>query len=191
MTLVVTTTGGRIEGAGADGLTVFKGIPFAAPPEGPLRFQAPVPAEPWEGVRPCRAFGVAPPQLPLVPGMPVAWEPEDGLDCLTVNVWTPGGGSDRLPVMVWIHGGGWKSGHSADPAHDGAVLARSGVVVVTFNYRVGFEGFGYVPGAPANRGFLDQAAALAWVQENIARFGGDPSNVTVFGESGAAPPSPP
>lgn len=91
---------------------------------------------------------------------------------------------DRLPVMVWIYGGGWKSGHCADPGYDGEVLARGGVVMVTFNYCVGFEGFGYVPWAPANRGFLDQAAALMWVRENIAALGGDPDNVTLFGESG-------
>ncbi|MDI2127576.1 carboxylesterase/lipase family protein [Yinghuangia seranimata] len=184
MGVVVKTTGGQVAGTEADGLRVFKGIPFAAPPEGALRFRAPAPAEPWDGVRPAREFGVAPPQIPLVPGMPVVWRPSDGMDCLTVNVWTPGGEGDRLPVMVWIYGGGWKSGHAADPTHDGEVLARDGVVMVTFNYRVGFEGFGYVPGAPANRGFLDQAAALRWVQENIAAFGGDPDNVTVFGESG-------
>ncbi|MEU8617291.1 carboxylesterase family protein [Streptomyces sp. NPDC048623] len=184
MSLVVRTTGGAVEGVALDGLNAFKGIPFAAPPDGPLRFRAPEPAPAWEGVRPAREFGAAPPQLPLVPGMPRFWHPGDGLDCLTVNVWTPGGGNDRLPVMVWIYGGGWKSGTSSDPAYDGAVLARGGVVMVTFNYRVGFEGFGTVPGAPANRGFLDQIAALRWVRENIAAFGGDPDNVTIFGESG-------
>ncbi|GAA0666578.1 carboxylesterase family protein [Kitasatospora atroaurantiaca] len=181
---VVMTTAGSVEGTETDGLRIFKGIPYAAPPQGPLRFQAPTPPEPWEGVRPARAFGAAPPQLPLVPGMSVPWRPEDGLDCLTVNVWTPGEAGDGLPVMVWIYGGGWKSGYSADPAYDGAVLARGGVVMVTFNYRVGFEGFGYVPGAPANRGFLDQAEALRWVRANIAQFGGDADNVTIFGESG-------
>ncbi|WTW99745.1 carboxylesterase family protein [Streptomycetaceae bacterium NBC_01309] len=184
MGTAVKTTAGAVEGVALDGLTVFKGIPFAAPPEGPLRFRAPAPAAAWDGVRRADRFCAAPPQLPLVPGMPRAWNPDDGMDCLGINVWTPGGDGDRLPVMVWIHGGGWKSGHAADPAHDGAVLARDGVVVVTFNYRVGFEGFGHVPGAPANRGFLDQTAALAWVHDNIAGFGGDPDNVTVFGESG-------
>ncbi|WP_371493879.1 carboxylesterase family protein [Kitasatospora sp. NBC_00374] len=158
---VVVTTAGSVEGTQTDGLKIFKGIPYAAPPEGPLRFRAPIPPEPWTGVRPAKAFGAAPPQLPLVPGMPVAWRPEDGPDCLTVNVWTPGEAGDDLPVMVWIYGGGWKSGHCPDPAYDAAVLARGGAVMVTFNYRVGFEGFGYVPGAPANRGFLDQAAAPA------------------------------
>jgi len=181
---VVRTTGGVVEGIDQDGLAVFKGIPYAAPPAGPLRFQAPVPPTAWDGVRPAREFGAAPPQLPLAPGMPPLWRPQDGLDCLSVNVWTPGSGGDRLPVMVWIYGGGWKSGSSSDPAHDGATLARGGVVMVTFNYRVGFEGFGTVPGAPANRGFLDQIAALGWVRENISGFGGDPDKVTVFGESG-------
>ncbi|MGW1990920.1 carboxylesterase/lipase family protein [Embleya sp. NPDC001921] len=184
MGMIVKTTGGEVEGVVSTAPTVFKGIPFASPPEGPLRFQAPSAPPKWAGVRPAREFGAAPPQLPLVPGSPRVWLPEDGMDCLSVNVWTPGGAGDGLPVMVWIHGGGWKSGHSGDPAHDGAVLARGGVVLVTFNYRVGFEGFGHVPGAPANRGFLDQIAALTWVRDNIAGFGGDPDNVTVFGESG-------
>lgn len=184
MGVVMATSTGTIEGTTEDGLSVFKGIPYALPPEGPLRFRAPAPVPAWDGVRPATSFGAAPPQLPLLPGMPPAWRPEDGMDCLSVNVWTPGGPGDRLPVMVWIYGGGWKSGHCADPGYDGAVLARGGVVLVTFNYRVGFEGFGFVPGAPANRGFLDQAAALLWVRENIAAFGGDPDNVTVFGESG-------
>jgi len=181
---VVRTTGGTVEGGALDGLTVFKGIPYAAPPAGPLRFRAPAPPTAWDGVRPARRFGAAPPQLPLAPGMPAVWRPQDGLDCLSVNVWTPGSGGDRLPVMVWIHGGGWKSGSSSDPTYDGATMARGGAVMVTFNYRVGFEGFGTAPGAPANRGFLDQIAALRWVHENISGFGGDPDNVTVFGESG-------
>ncbi|MFF3672669.1 carboxylesterase/lipase family protein [Streptomyces sp. NPDC002120] len=184
MGVVIETLTGKVEGTAHDGLSVFKGIPYALPPEGPLRFRAPAPVPAWDGVRPATSFSAVPPQLPLVPGMPPAWRPQDGLDCLSVNVWTPGGAGDRLPVMVWIYGGGWKTGHSADPLHDGEVLARGGVALVTFNYRVGFEGFGHVPGAPANRGFLDQAAALTWVRENVAAFGGDPDNVTIFGESG-------
>ncbi|MFD3946168.1 carboxylesterase/lipase family protein [Streptomyces sp. NPDC058579] len=184
MGVVIETLTGKIEGTAENGLSVFKGIPYSLPSDGPRRFRAPAPVPAWDGVRPATSFGVAPPQLPLVPGMPPAWRPEDGLDCLSVNVWTPGGAGDRLPVMVWIYGGGWKTGYSADPGYDGEVLARGGVVMVTFNYRVGFEGFGHVPGAPANRGFLDQAAALTWVRENIAAFGGDPDNVTIFGESG-------
>ncbi|HCT75730.1 MAG TPA: carboxylesterase [Micromonosporaceae bacterium] len=186
MNTVVKTDSGAVEGFVVDGLAVFKGIPYAAPPDGHLRMRAPAPPQSWEGVRPAHEFSAAPPQLPLVPGMPRIWTPDDGMDCLSVNVWTPDIGSAGLPVMVWIYGGGWKSGSSSDPVHDGAMLARGGVVVVTFNYRVGFEGFGLVPGLPANRGFLDQIAALRWVRENISRFGGDPDKVTVFGESGGA-----
>ncbi|MFJ9752692.1 carboxylesterase family protein [Streptomyces chartreusis] len=111
------------------------------------------------------------------------WQPSDGLDCLTVNVWTPSPGAACLPVMVWIYGGQWAYGASSMPHYDGPVLAGSGVVVVTFNYRTGFEGFGHLPSIPDNRGLLDQLAALAWVQDNIAAFGGDPNNVTVFGQS--------
>ncbi|MFD6160649.1 carboxylesterase/lipase family protein [Nocardia sp. NPDC060256] len=184
MGVVVTTTAGAVEGRRDGALFVFKGIPYAAAPSGALRMQAPVPVAGWDGIRPALEYGAAPPQLPLTAGTPPLWRPADGLDCLSVNVWTPGGTGDRLPVMVWIHGGGWKAGSSSDPAHDGAILARGGVVLVTFNYRVGFEGFGFVPGAPANRGFLDQTAALRWVHDNIAAFGGDPDNVTLFGESG-------
>ncbi|WP_167769036.1 carboxylesterase/lipase family protein [Nocardia sp. CS682] len=184
MGVVVTTTAGAVEGRREGELSVFKGIPYAAAPEGPLRMRAPAPPESWDGIRPALQYSVAPPQLPLTPGTPPLWRPADGLDCLSVNVWTPGGTGDRLPVLVWIHGGGWKAGSSSDPAHDGATLARGGVVLVTFNYRVGFEGFGFVPGHPANRGFLDQTAALRWVHDNIAAFGGDPDKVTLFGESG-------
>ncbi|MEV6732968.1 MULTISPECIES: carboxylesterase family protein [unclassified Streptomyces] len=120
--VVIETSAGKIAGSAAgNGLSAFKGIPYALPPEGPLRFQAPAPVPAWDGVRPATSFGAAPPQLPLVPGMPAAWRPEDGLDCLSVNVWTPGGAGDRLPVMVWIYGGGWKSGYSADPGYDGEV----------------------------------------------------------------------
>ena len=107
-------------------------------------------------------------------------------DWLTVNVWSPDLGAARLPVMVWIHGGGYMYGWSGDPVFDGRVLARDGVIVVTFNYRVSAEGFGHFQGAPANRGLLDQVAALRWVQDNIAAFGGDPDRVTVFGESAGA-----
>jgi para-nitrobenzyl esterase len=117
-------------------------------------------------------------------GRPAARD-TDG-DWLTVNVWSPDLGAARLPVMVWIHGGGYVYGWSGDPLFDGAVLARDGVVVVTFNYRLSAEGFGHFPGAPANRGLLDQVAALRWVQDNIAAFGGDPERVTVFGESAGA-----
>lgn len=183
---IVTTTSGRVRGEAADGITVFRGIPFAAPPDGPRRFGHPAAPESWDGVRDAAAFGPAPPQPAVAPGAPELWRPADGLDCLTVNVWTPDHGGAGLPVMVWIYGGAWKIGGSGQPGFDGSRLAGSGVVVVTFNYRVGFEGFGLLPGVPANRGLLDQVAALEWVQRNIAGFGGDPGNVTVFGESAGA-----
>jgi carboxylesterase type B len=184
--VVVATENGRLRGAGSDGVTVFKGIPFAAAPAGVLRFKAPAPVAGWDGVRDCLAFGSAPPQLAPAPRAPAAWFPGAGLDCLTLNVWTPDVGGSGLPVMVWIYGGLWKHGSSSMAHYDASVLAGSGAVVVTVNYRVGFEGFGHVPGAPDNRGLRDQIAALQWVQANVAGFGGDPANVTVFGQSAGA-----
>ncbi|MDI2130682.1 carboxylesterase/lipase family protein [Yinghuangia seranimata] len=187
MAPTVATTSGRVEGVfeSVDGgvVAVFRGVPYAAPPEGALRFAAPAPPTPWDGVRPAHAFGTAPPQSAMVPGTPAPWEPEDGLDCLTANVWTPEPGAAGLPVMVWIYGGAWRYGHSGEAMYDAGRLARAGVVVVSFNYRVGFEGLGHVPGAPENRALLDQVAALRWVRENVAAFGGDPDRVTIFGES--------
>lgn len=169
-----------------DGISVFRGIPFAAAPEGPLRFQLPAPPTAWDGARDATAFGAAPPQLPPAPGVPPVWKPGDGLDCLTANVWTPDTGGAAFPVLVWIYGGAWKLGTASEPGYEASRLAGAGVVVVTFNYRVGFEGFGLLPGAPANRGLRDQIAALEWVRDNVAAFGGDPGNVTVFGESAGA-----
>ncbi|MCC3776148.1 carboxylesterase/lipase family protein [Streptomyces sp. UNOB3_S3] len=183
---VVVTFAGKVRGVSRDGITRFLGIPFAAAPEGPLRFRPPVSVPGWDGVRDTVAFGAAPPQLAPAPGAPAAWRPGDGLDCLTVNVWTPEPGRAGLPVMVWIYGGQWKHGSASMPHYDAATLAGSGVVVVTFNYRVGFEGFGHLLGAEDNRGLRDQIAALEWVRENIAAFGGDPANVTLFGQSAGA-----
>ncbi|WP_214316679.1 carboxylesterase/lipase family protein [Nonomuraea sediminis] len=182
---MTTITTGRIRGLEEDGVAVFKGIPYARSPFGALRLAAPVPAEPWDGVRDALAFGPRPPQPPLFAGMP-AWDPADGLDCLTVNVWTPDAGGSGLPVMVWIYGGGYVTGSADMPEYDGTRLARECVVVVTFNHRVGFEGYGHVDGAPDNRALLDQVLALQWVRDNIAAFGGDPGNVTIFGESAGA-----
>ncbi|MFD1939173.1 carboxylesterase/lipase family protein [Nonomuraea mangrovi] len=183
---VVKTALGLVRGREEDGVAAFKGIPFAAAPEGPLRFQPPARPAAWDGVRDASAFGPAPPQAPPAPGVPPIWRPGDGMDCLTLNVWTPDLGAGRLPVMVWIHGGMWKTGSSSMPHFDAATLARSGVVVVTFNYRVGFEGFGHLPGVLDNRGLRDQIAALEWVRRDIAAFGGDPGNVTVVGHSAGA-----
>ncbi|RKS74282.1 para-nitrobenzyl esterase [Actinomadura pelletieri DSM 43383] len=183
MNVEAVTTSGAVRGVREDGLAVFRGIPFARPPVGALRFAAPEPPEPWDGVRTCTAFGPPPPQSAAF-GLPT--EQASGDDWLTCNVWTPDP-SASLPVMVWIHGGAYLFGHSAEPAYDGALLSREGgVVVVTLNYRVGMEGFGQIEDAPANRGLLDQIAALTWVQDNIAAFGGDPDAVTVFGESAGA-----
>jgi para-nitrobenzyl esterase len=179
----VRLTSGSVRGRTDEGLAVFRGIPFARPPVGELRLAAPVPVEPWVGVRDAVAFGSAPPQSSVM-GASAAGD-TDG-DWLTVNVWSPDLGATRLPVMVWIHGGGYVYGWSGDPLFDGAALARDGVIVVTFNYRLSAEGFGHFVGAPANRGLLDQVAALRWVQENIGAFGGDPGRVTVFGESAGA-----
>ena len=175
---------GLVRGRLEDGLSVFRGIPFAEPPVGDLRFAAPVPARPWDGVLDAAAFGPPPPQSQAFGG-PIRALPGDGW--LTVNVWSPAQEPGALlPVMVWIYGGGYRAGDSADPVSDGALLAADGVVLVTFNHRVGAEGFGQIEGAPANRGLLDQLAALSWVQENIGAFSGDASNVTVFGESAGA-----
>lgn len=171
----------RGTGAG-DGVTAVLGIPYAAAPFGARRFREPQAAPAWSGVRDCTAFGPIAPQSAELPGSPV-WRAGDE-DVLTVNVWVPDGAEDSgLPVFFWIHGGAYTFGSSAQPDFDGAALARAGLVVVSCNYRVGFEGFGHVPGFPDNRGLLDQAAALGWVRENIAAFGGDPENVTVAGHS--------
>jgi para-nitrobenzyl esterase len=186
MDVTVRTGVGLVRGLRAGGLTVFKGIPYAAAPDGPLRFQPPAPAEPWDGVRDALAFGPAPPQHAAAPGAPQPWRPDDGLDCLTLNIWTPEPGATRLPVMVWLYGGAWRIGSTSMPGNDATTLAGHGVVVVTVNYRLGFEGFGHLPGVPDNRGLRDQIAALEWVRHNIAAFGGDPGNVTVFGQSAGA-----
>ncbi|MFF3286089.1 carboxylesterase/lipase family protein [Streptomyces sp. NPDC003023] len=168
----------------ADGVVAVLGMPYAAPPFGPGRFGEPRPAEPWREVRECTRFGPVAPQSAQLPGAP-SWTPGDK-DVLTLNVWAPHGAS-ALPVLVWIHGGAYVFGSSAQPDFDGTVLARDGrLVVVTVNYRLGFEGFGHVPSAPHNRGLLDQVAALRWVRDNIAAFGGDPDNVTLAGQSAGA-----
>ncbi|MFF5183764.1 carboxylesterase/lipase family protein [Streptomyces sp. NPDC000345] len=186
--LVVRTTAGAVRGRREDGLTVFRGIPFAAPPVGEARFQAPRPPRAWDGVRDAQAFGPPPPQEAGIQGRTGVLDAATGDDWLTVNVWTPDPDDQaRRPVMVWIYGGAYKLGHSGSPGYDARHLARAGdLVVVTLNYRVGVEGFARVEGAPANRGLLDQVAALEWVRDNIAAFGGDPGRVTVFGESAGA-----
>jgi para-nitrobenzyl esterase len=182
----VATTSGRVRGRIERGNAVFRGIPFARPPLFGLRFQAPAPPAPWDGVRDAAEFG---PQCPQVtfPGTPGAQEPPADTtgEWLTVNVWTPDPQARTLPVMVWIHGGAYLFG-SGGPGYDGTPFAAAGAVFVSCNYRLGMEGFARIAGAPANRGLLDAVAALRWVRDNIERFGGDPGNVTVFGESAGA-----
>ena len=180
------TTSGAVRGRAEGGLAVFRGIPFARPPVGRLRFAAPQPAAAWDGVREARDFGSAPPSSALARSSVLAPAATPaGDDWLTVNVWSPAADpAARRPVLVWIYGGAYKLGSADDPGYDGARLAREGdLVVVTFNYRTGVEGFAQIEGAPANRGLLDQVAALEWVRDNIAAFGGDPGLVTVFGQS--------
>jgi para-nitrobenzyl esterase len=180
----VRATGGKVRGSRDAGVAVFRGIPFAEPPVGELRFAAPRPSRAWDGVRDATSFGPPPPQGGHF-GMDSLVEEQPSDDWLTLNVWSPAREPDAaLPVLVWIQGGGYVIGMSSLPEYDGARLARDGgVIVVTFNYRVGIEGFAQIEGAPANRGLLDQVAALEWVRDSIAAFGGDPRRVTVFGQS--------
>lgn len=180
---VVSTASGRVRGTWADDCAVFRGIPYAEPPVGPLRFAAPVPRAPWEGVLDTAIFGATPLRveggITLIPEHSVA-----GDDTLSVNVWTPDLDPEAaLPVVVWIHGGGFVSGSPASPWYDGRAFARDGIVLVTVSYRLGFRGFGWIEDAVPNRGVLDWVCALRWVHEHIAAFGGDPAKVTIAGQS--------
>jgi para-nitrobenzyl esterase len=183
----VRGSAGTLRGRWEAGVAVFRGIPFAEPPVGALRFAAPRPVRGWGGVREAVSYRPPPPQAAAF-GMDSLAREAPGDDWLTVNVWSPQPGpAAGLPVMVWIQGGAYAIGMSSLPEYDGGRLAREGgVVVVTFNYRVGIEGFAQLEGAPANRGLLDQVAALEWVRDNIRVFGGNPDRVTVFGESAGA-----
>jgi para-nitrobenzyl esterase len=189
-TVEVETGYGKVSGIVAGGTARFLGIPYARAPIGELRFAAPAAPQPWEGVRPAHAFGPTAPKPPLGGGLgAITPDPSiEGDEWLNLNVWRPEPSGTGLPVLVWIHGGGFTTGSSAVPTYDGATFARGGIVCVTVNYRLGVDGFGYLPDAPApaNRGLLDQLAALRWVRENIAAFGGDPSKVTLCGESAGA-----
>jgi len=191
---VVVTTSGKVAGIRAGSLAAFKGLPYAAPPVGALRWREPKPVAAWKGVRKADAFGPACMQAPGAAELAGAGAPGPlSEDCLTLNIWTPGPqASARRPVMVWIHGGALVFGSGRQQAYDGGALAARGVVVVTLNYRMGALGFFDHPalagqaGGVVNYGLLDQVAALQWVRDNIAGFGGDPGNVTVFGESAGA-----
>ncbi|MGH8125398.1 MAG: carboxylesterase/lipase family protein [Rhodanobacteraceae bacterium] len=185
---VVQIASGRIRGVEHDGLDVFKGIPFAAPPLGPLRWRPPQPVEPWTGVRSALRFGHDCMQI-FSPGDATPRSTTPSEDCLYLNVWAPARHTAKLPVIVWIYGGGFVNGGSSSPVFDGAVFAHQGLVFVSFNYRLGRFGFFAFPALfredslAGNYAFMDQIAALRWVKQNIAAFGGDPDNVTVFGES--------
>ena len=195
----VKITGGTVSGSvNKNGdIHIFKGIPFAAPPVGDLRWKAPQPVKPWAGVKACTAFGASP-----VQGAPVSFSmwtkefliPDEPIneDCLYLNVWTGAKApKEKKPVIVWIYGGGFSSGGAGAPIYDGEAMAKKGIVFVSFNYRVGIFGFFAHPeltkksgkNASGNYGLMDQVAALQWVKNNIAQFGGDPSNVTIAGQS--------
>src|SRR6185437_2523010 len=201
---VVETTAGKVRGSADNGINIFKGISYGASTAGKNRFMPPAKPEPWSGVRDALRYGASAPQT--VPGAPSilgaldflisAENPRDvgeSEDCLVLNVWTPAlNDGHKRPVMFWIHGGGFTSGSGSAPLYDGANLARRGdVVVVTINHRLGALGYTYLRDAEGdafrasgNAGMLDIVAALEWVRDNIIRFGGDPSRVVIFGESG-------
>src|SRR5690606_16856810 len=189
-TIAVTRTG-ALRGTDLDGVLAFKGVPYAAPPVGDRRFRPPAPVEPWEGTRDALTFA---PSCPQPDQRPPGWPQEHALDedRRYLNVWTPSIDDGARPVMVCIHGGGHAAGSGSWPLYDGANLARRGdVVVVTVNHRLGALGYlhlGAIAGeefaTSGNNGQLDLVASLEWVRDNIAAFGGDPGNVTVFGESG-------
>lgn len=185
---------GALVGERADGLLIFKGIPYALPPIGARRFTAPEPPRPWGGERAARAFGTSCVQPPLPPSS-FYFDPPEAMseDCLTLNIWAPEK-AERAPVILWIHGGSLQHFGAASPLYDGGVFARRGVVFVSINYRLGVFGWLAHPalsaesgqGVSGNYGLLDQIQALRWVKSNIAAFGGDPANVTVMGESAGA-----
>jgi len=188
---VVKLDTGSVRGRTADGVGSWKGIPFAAPPVGPLRWRAPQPAAKWTGVREATEYSSDCMQKPFPSdAAPLGTTPAE--DCLYANVWKPAGAKGKLPVLVWIYGGGFVNGGASPPTYAGANMAKKGIMFVSFNYRVGRFGTFALPqltaqnadgGRLGNYGIMDQVAALKWVQRNIAAFGGDPANVTVAGES--------
>ncbi|MFF1271994.1 carboxylesterase/lipase family protein [Streptomyces marokkonensis] len=186
---VVGTPYGAVRGRWERDVAVFRGIPYAAPPFGPRRFRPPVPPDRWDGVREAAVFGPTAPKPPYSEAFAQYLSDPDipGDDCLNLNVWTPDPAPGaRIPVLVWFHGGALTRGSSAVPVYDGHTFARDGVVFVSLNHRLGVEGYGLFPDAPANPGLRDQLAALQWVHESIAAFGGDPDRVTLGGQSAGA-----
>ena len=188
---IATTTAGKVRGVARDGVRHFLGIPYAAAPVGALRFAPPEPPQAWDGIRDATVPGPnAPQRVKPFPGLDVApligtgWTPGD--DYLSLNVWTPDDHRTRRPIMVWIHGGGFVLGSKDAPIQDCSSFARDGITCFAINYRIGIEGFLPIPGIPTNLGLRDMIAALQWVHANAAAFGGDPTNLTVFGESAGA-----
>ena len=188
----IVTTSGPVRGRHTAHGTAFLGVPYAAGPAGAARFAAPEPPEPWTDVRDATRRGPTAPQpardlfgtLDMSPYFGPGWQ--RGTDYLTVNIWAPPPQAQPVPVMVFVHGGGFAAGSGNSALYDGTTFARDGVVLVTVNYRLGIPGFLHLSDAPDNRGLLDVQAALRWVRDNIARFGGDPGNVTLFGQSAGA-----
>jgi para-nitrobenzyl esterase len=186
----VTTREGVLEGTRTDGICTYKGVPFAQPPVGALRWQAPQPPKPWQGVRSAKKFGPRPMQTRVYSDM-VFRSDTISEDCLYLNVWTAGPSDTARPVLVYFYGGGFRAGSGDEPRYDGASMARKGIVAVTVNYRLGVFGFLALPEltresphhASGNYGLMDQQAALQWVHDNIAAFGGDPNRVTIAGQS--------
>lgn len=200
---VLTIEGGKVQGVLTEtpGVTVYRGIPFAAPPVGELRWKEPQPVLPWEGVKRADTWGHPSWQARhtgggYTPEFFFDGDPEFSEDCLYLNVWTPAAGKPdaKLPVTLWIHGGGYTAGWGFEPEMDGEEWAAHGGVLVTFNYRLGILGFLAHPalsaesehGVSGNYGMLDQIAALKWVKRNIASFGGDPDHITLMGQSAGA-----
>lgn len=189
--IIVSVAYGALRGMAEGGIVRFLGVPYAAPPVGARRFAVPQPPEPWAGVRDALAPGPnAPQRVKTMPGLDTAalighgWRPGD--DYLTLDICAPADAAPGRPVMVFIHGGGFVVGSKDVPVQDGRSFARDGIVYIAINYRMGVDGFLPIPGIPTNLGLRDMIAALRWVQDNVAAFGGDPANVTVFGESAGA-----
>ena len=181
---IIETKSGKVKGYNEKGVEVYKGIPYAEPPIGDLRFRPPVAKEPWDGVLDATKYGPCAFQGYIIFEEMFGKLGPESEDCLTLNIWTPAADDEKRPVMFWIHGGAFITGGSAYEFYDGLALAKRGnVVVVTINYRLGALGFLYIPNITINAGILDQALALNWVHDNIEAFGGDPDNITIFGES--------
>lgn len=184
---IINTNSGKVEGYREKDLEIFKGIPFAEPPIGDLRFMAPVAKTPWGGLLNATEYGPCGFQGYSILEKYFGKLKPESEDCLNLNIWTPKADDKKRPVMVWFHGGAFIFGGGKNPLYDGSILAQRGdVVVITINYRLGAFGFLYIPEVTINAGILDQALALKWIHDNIASFGGDPNNITIFGESAGA-----